>query len=127
VRRVAILIAALAFGSSAAQAQSYNVASGQSVKLWFFATVNPDCTPAGVPRVRVKAHPQHGRVTIGQKRDFVHFQPSNVRSACNTRRVLGTEVRYYAQRGYVGYDTVGAEVFYPNGSYRSGNFNINVR
>jgi hypothetical protein len=109
-----------------AQAQRY-VPSGGTVKLTFFCNINPDCSASGTPTVRITKPPEHGRVSVSQTRDFCYFQPSNPRSICNTRRVSGIAVRYTAQRGYTGYDSIGAEVFFPGGSMRSGTYNISVR
>jgi hypothetical protein len=120
-----LVVAGLLLGTVSAQAQY--VAAGKTVKLHFAASVNPDCSNAGTPTVRITRSPEHGRVTQQQTRDFTYFPPSNVRSACNTRRVSGVAIRYTAQRGYVGYDSVGVEIFYTTGRKRSGTFNINVR
>lgn len=108
-------------------AQAAYVAAGKTVKLYFAASVNPDCSNAGQPTVRVTKSPEHGKVALLQTHDFTFFQESNVRSACNRRRVSGVAVRYTAQRGYVGYDSVGIEIFYTSGRRRSGTFNINVQ
>jgi hypothetical protein len=126
VYRLAIAAACAVVTSGAAHAQRY-VPSGQSVKLTFVAAVNPDCSPAGMPTVRVTQGPQHGRVNLVRGRDFVYFQPSNIRSVCNQRRVSGIGIHYQSQRGYTGYDAVGLEVFFPTGTYRRGTFNVVVR
>ena len=109
-----------------AQAQRY-VPSGGTVKLTFFCNINPDCSASGTPTIRITKQPEHGRVAVSQTRDFCHFPPSNPRNVCNTRRVQGVAVRYTAERGHTGYDSVGAEVFFPDGAMRSGTFNISVR
>jgi len=121
----AALLCAPLFCASA-HAQRY-VPSGGSVKLTFFCNINPDCSASGLPTVRITKQPEHGRVSVSQTRDFCYFQPSNPRNVCNNRRVSGVGVRYTAQRGYTGYDSVGAEVFFPSGSMRSGTYSINVR
>jgi len=126
--RIAI-IAALAGAPlfcATAQAQRY-VLSGATVQLSFFCNINPDCSAAGTPTVRITKPPEHGRVAVSQTRGFCYFQRPNPRKACNNRRVPGVVVNYVAQRGYTGYDSVGVEVFYPGGAMRSGTFNIQVR
>jgi hypothetical protein len=124
--RIAIAVAALLASAGTAQAQR-TVVNGQTIQLQFFASVNPDCSARGTPTINVTQQPQHGRVSVVRIRDFTYFQPSNVRSVCNQRRVAGVGIRYTAQRGYTGSDTVGAEVIYPSGAYRRGAFNIYVR
>ncbi|MGZ5803151.1 MAG: hypothetical protein ACXWJT_03110 [Xanthobacteraceae bacterium] len=124
--RIAVIIAAFFFSVGAAHAQRY-VVNGQTVQLHFFASVNPDCSARGKPTVHITQPPQHGRASVAATRDFTYFPASNVRSACNQRRVSGVAVKYTSQRGYVGSDSVGAQVIYPSGGYRRGTFNIAVR
>ena len=111
---------------TSAQAQRY-VPSGGTVKLTFLCNVNPDCSSSGNSTIRITRPPEHGRISQTHTRDFCYFPPSNPRNVCNNRRVQGVVLRYTAQRGYTGYDSVGAEVFYPGGAMRSGTFNIQVR
>jgi len=113
--------------ASAQWGNPYNVPSGGSVKLGFYASVNPDCTAAGVPTLRITQPPRNGRVVIERTRDFVTFPQSNVRSVCNQRRVQGIMVRYISQRGYVGDDSLSGEMFWPSGTLRSGTVYIRVR
>ena len=122
----ASVLAGLLLSVFAARADFYTT-GGQSVKLYFAASVNPDCSNAGTATVRITKQPEHGRVSIQQTRDFVFFRESNVRSACNRRRVAGVAVRYTAQRGFTGYDSVGVEMYYASGSKRWGTFNIQVK
>ena len=124
--RIIIVAAALLLSTFGAQAQRY-VASGQTLKLYFTASVNPDCSAAGMPTIRVTKPPEHGRVSIKQTRDFLAFPQSDTRNVCNRRRVSGVVISYMSQRGYTGSDSVGAEIIYPTGSHRSGTFSITVR
>ena len=126
VMMAASLLAGLAMSMSAAKADFYTT-GGHKVKLFFTASVNPDCTNAGTSTVRITKAPEHGRVSVTQTREFGFFRESNPRSACNRRRVSGVGIYYTAQRGYSGYDTVAFEVYYHNGSRRSATANIQVR
>jgi hypothetical protein len=123
---VSALFATLLLSMNAAQAQRY-VASGQTLKLTFFCNINPDCSAAGAPTIRITKPPEHGRVSVTHTRDFCQFPPSNPRNVCNTRRVAGVAARYIAPRNYTGYDSVGVEVFFPSGQLRTGTYNISVR
>lgn len=124
-------VGGLALWCSAAQAQwfarPFNVPSGGSVKIGFYASVNPDCSDAGAWTFRVTQPPRNGRVVVERARDFVYFQPSNPRSACNQRRVQGLKIRYVAQRGYTGDDSFSGELFSPRGGHGSGTVYIRVR
>jgi hypothetical protein len=126
VLRLLVGVAGAALPCSAVHAQ-FAVVSGGTVNLGFFASVNPDCSSAGTPTVRITQQPRHGRVVVVRTRDFTSFSLSNPRSACNSRRVSGVSIRYISQRGYTGYDSLSGETFYQSGTYRSGTVNITVR
>ena len=124
--RLALVVIALFLWTGSAHAQR-TVVNGKTSQLYFFASINPDCSARGYPTVNITQQPQHGRVKIARGQDFVTFPESNVRSACNRRRVGGVGLHYTAQRGYTGPDSIGAEVVYSSGRYRRGTFNIYVR
>ena len=127
--RAAITIATVMLSATAAQAQfatKYAV-SGQSLKLYFAYSTNPDCSSIGPPTIRVTRAPEHGRLTVVQTKDFPNFPLSNPRSDCNRRRVAGAAIRSVSQRGYIGMDAVGVEIIFASGSMRQQNFTINVR
>ena len=123
-----LVIALSIFLSSGANAQISKVAaSGAPILLVQVHSTNPDCTTAGRPVVRVTQAPEHGRLSINNTAVFPSFPPSNVRSACNRRRVPGVVVRYVSQRGYTGTDAAAIEVYFPDGQARRGAYFITVR
>lgn len=124
--RTLLVLVTLLVSASSAHAQR-TVVNGKTIQLYFFASINPDCSSRGMPTINVTQQPQHGRVRVTRGNDFVTFPESNVRSVCNRRRVSGVGLHYTAQRGYVGPDSVGAEIISPSGGYRRGTFNVNVR
>jgi hypothetical protein len=124
--RVLVSIAVLLLSSVSAQAQRH-VINGQTIQLQFFVSTNPDCSARGYAVVTITQQPQHGRVRIARGSDFISFSESNPRSACNRRRLSGVGLHYTADRGYSGYDSVGAEVIYPSGRHGRGTFNLYVR
>ena len=111
--RIAIVFIALLLSVVSAQAKV--TVSGKPMIVYRAWATNPDCTSAGKVEIRVTEGPEHGRLSLRRGGVFPNFAQSNVRSACNRRRVPGVEVIYVSQRGYVGPDNVVIEVFYPGG------------
>jgi hypothetical protein len=107
-------IAAVLLSTVAAHAEKV-AASGHPLILFSASATNPDCTSLGAVVMRVTQPPEHGRVTIRPAGVFPTFPESNVRSACNRRRVPGMLATYTSQRGYTGSDYVAIQVLFPNG------------
>ena len=101
-------------------------ASGKPLKLYHAYATNPDCSSAGAVVLRITQPPAHGRVSIGHTGVFPTFAESNLRNACNRRRVPGVQATYVSQRGYVGPDSVGLQAIFPSGQERSVTIAINV-
>jgi hypothetical protein len=128
MQRAIIVAMSLLLSCAAARAQASRVAlSGATIELGQVAMVNPDCTAAGRPVIRITQQPEHGRLILSNASIFPYFRPINPRSDCNWRRVPGVIIKYTSQRGYTGPDSVRLEAFYPNGQARNGAFNITVR
>jgi hypothetical protein len=124
--RVLVSIAVLLLSAVSAQAQRH-VVNGQSIKLRFISSINPDCSMTGYVTVNVTQQPQHGRVRMTRGSDFAYYSASNPRSACNRRRVQGVGIYYTAERGYTGHDMVAVEVIGTDGRYGRGSWNLYVR
>jgi hypothetical protein len=117
-------VCGLVVGSNGA---AYNVAAGHELRvLWAYA-LNPDCSSLGQTVVRIVQQPQHGRIAVRNGRGFPAYASSNSHSVCNTRRVPGMEAYYQAAAGFTGFDSVGFDVIFPNGSYQQITRNIQVR
>jgi hypothetical protein len=114
MRLVLTVVAGLLLSVGVARAEKV-VPSGKPLILSQVAAVNPDCTSTGDMVMRVAQGPEHGRVSIRHTGIFPNFPASNVRSACNRRRVRGVQAIYVSQRGYLGWDTVVLESFGPLG------------
>jgi len=123
--RIALAVLGLLLSVVSAQADKA-VASGRPLKLYHAYSTNPDCSSAGAVVLRVTQPPQHGRVSISQTGVFPNFPESNLRNACNRRRVPGVQATYVSQRGYLGPDFVGLQALFPNGRERSVMISINV-
>jgi hypothetical protein len=121
--RTAVTITFALLSATGAQGQTAvkNVISGNSLKLSFFNSTNPDCSSRGPSTVRLVRSPEHGRVSFRRTADF----PSS-RSQCHQRRVPGTALYYQSQRGFGGMDYVEAEVIFPSGNLRRYSYSINV-
>jgi len=124
---IAIAIALMSATAAHGQTATRTVVSGQTMRIGFYNTTNPDCTAVGRTTIRLTYPPEHGRATITQTTGFPSFPQSNVRSACNTRRVAGTAINYTSQRGFVGTDNLQVEVIFASGTSRQVSYTLNVR
>ncbi len=125
--RVQFGVAAMLLASTALAWADRSVASGYPLILSNLYSTNPDCTSSGKIVVRVTRSPEHGKVTVRDAGVFPNFPESNIRSACNRRRVPGVQVIYVSQRGYTGPDFVGLQVNFPMGREATGRFPIQVK
>lgn len=78
--------------------------SGQRQRFGPFVEVNPDCSNAGTPVLKVEIQPTHGTVEFAPTSDYPYFPPTNVRSRCNDRKVDGLAGFYTSAAGYHGPD-----------------------
>ena len=125
--RIASIFLIILFSTPTALAQTRNAIPGKPLILFRTYSTNPDCTSAGEVVIRVTEAPRYGRVSISRTGVFPNFPASNLRSACNRRRVPGTVATYVAQRGYAGPDSLALEAIYPSGEMRQGSYHIMVR
>ena len=77
--RVALTVAALLLSAGTAHAQR-TVINGHTIQFAFVASVNPDCTARGIPKIIITQQPRHGRARVVRVSDFPSFRESNVRS-----------------------------------------------
>jgi hypothetical protein len=112
--RLAMVILGLVLSIGVAHADRV-AASGRPLVLYEAYSTNPDCSSAGSVVLRVAQAPEHGRVSIRRTGVFPSFPESNLRNACNRRRVPGVQAVYVSQRGYLGADLVVLEAIYPRG------------
>jgi hypothetical protein len=126
--RWALAVAALCFSlSSAAQSQTANktVAVGGVLKVAHYASVNPDCSPLGMPVVRVSVPPTHGVVRTVKSSGFSHY--SSPFDQCNARRVAGVSVEYRPKRNFAGTDSFSLDIIFASGRERVESFNLTVK
>jgi hypothetical protein len=121
------LIASFTIGAAAGAetvTKAVVVVAGGVLQLAHFASVNPDCTSKRKTVVRVTDGPAHGTILVKETKAFSTFRNYQ---QCNVRRVDGVAVEYLPQRGYLGADTVGLDVFYPSGEERMRVYDISVK
>lgn len=123
-----IVITCFAAATGAGRADEVrSVPSGVNRQIDFLASVNPDCSPIGLPTVRLIDGPSHGVLTTDKGRDFMTFPRSNPRHACNKRRVAGLKVFYQPEQGFVGVDHVRILVVAASGTERAATYEVRVR
>jgi hypothetical protein len=125
--RIPIFFLALLLSTPSAIAQTKTVIAGKPFKLHWAYSINPDCSSAGDAVIRITSPPANGSITVSRGGVFPTFPDSNVRSACNRRRVPGTIATYTARRGYTGSDTVSLEVIFPSGNQQQASYYLHVR
>jgi hypothetical protein len=109
-----------------AQSVSKTVAAGGVFKLGHYASVNPDCSPLGMPVVRLSAAPTHGVVRTVKTSAFSRFTKAPF-DQCNSRRVPGVSVEYRPERGFAGTDSFSVDIIYASGRERVESFAVTVK
>ncbi len=99
---------------------------GKSTRIEGFWEVNPDCTSREFGTIRVVDQPSHGTAVVYQETDFPSFAAANPRSACNSRKIPGTFVKYTPAPGYAGDDSLSIEAVNADGMSRKIDFTITV-
>ena len=103
------------------------VPTGRTQQIDFFASLNPDCSPTGVPTVRLIDGPSKGLVTTESGRDFMAFAKPNPRARCNSRRVAGLKLLYRSADNFIGSDKVRILILSGSGAGREATYDIQVR
>lgn len=101
--------------------------AGQSIRLDFAASINPDCTVREVPTVRIVDPPVNGTTQMKEMDDFTAFPAANPRSACNKARSRGLEITYTPNPGFLGTDSVSYETIGNDGYDRTIKVAITVK
>jgi Caspase domain len=83
-----------------------------------FFSLNPDCTRAVFPTIRIIEQPKHGKITFENGTGFPVYVKDNPRYECNKRRSDGALVFYEPELNFIGTDSVLIEVFYYASSER---------
>jgi hypothetical protein len=89
--------------------------AGMPVAISRSASVNPDCSVIGLPKMVVIQAPAIGDLTSAPGRVRPDFQPSNTRSECNLRQVQGLIVTYRPKGSASGIDSFSFDLIFPDG------------
>ena len=127
IKALAALLLPVLLSGPALADEARAVPSGVNQQIDFFASVNPDCSPAGMPTVRLLDGPSAGLITTDKARDFLAFPRGNVRHVCNRKRVAGVKLFYRSKPGYVGTDRVRILILSGSGTEREAIYAIGVR
>lgn len=101
--------------------------SGEKQRINWALSVNPDCTPDGMPTVIISTPPAHGRAFVEVGGHHPNFEKNNIRWRCNLREMPALLVYYQSEAGYVGEDRVGVDVVFPDGKVTLWDHPITVR
>jgi hypothetical protein len=97
--------------------------AGTSVLIYQTTSINPDCSPAGIPEVKVVSGPSHGKVEFLRVPVLPNVTP---KSKCYSVKVPGVKARYTPDAGFVGADKVRIRNKLIEGGFAYGNITISV-
>lgn len=101
---------------------------GKPLTVYYFYSLNPDCTPSGSALVEVTYRPHNGSVEIQHNVEhYPQYAPSNARFRCNTQRVPSEAVIYTSRPAFLGSDAFAVRTVYTeSGSESVKSFKISV-
>ncbi|MBY2934690.1 hypothetical protein [Rhizobium leguminosarum] len=85
---------------------SATVISGSRTIIYQSSFVNPDCSLAAVPRLKILDGGKHGEIQIVHEKVFPIFKRSNPRFKRNGRQVEGAVVYYTPGAKFTGSDKI---------------------
>jgi hypothetical protein len=88
---------------------------------------NPDCTPRGIPDLRISGSPLHGTAVVTRIEDFPSYPAANPRSSCNTKKLPGAALLYTPDSEYRGQDSLNLEIVNADGLSNKIYFDITVQ
>ncbi|TDW16581.1 hypothetical protein EV128_13433 [Rhizobium azibense] len=82
------------------------VTAGSRTVIYQSAFVDPDCTTAALPRLKILDAGKHGKIQIVHEKVFPNFKRDNPRFKCNNRKVEGASIYYTPNPKFRGSDKV---------------------
>ncbi|TCU14753.1 hypothetical protein EV132_108123 [Rhizobium sullae] len=86
--------------------RSATVTTGSRTVIYQSSFVDPDCSTAAIPRLKILDAGKHGKVQVIQEKVFPNFERSNPRFKCNSRKVDGASVYYTPSTKFTGSDKI---------------------
>ena len=100
--------------------------SGTALNVWYFYSVEIDCTSGGLPTVSVTSAASHGSVQIQNVEHFTEYPSTNQRYECNKKKSPSVAVVYTSGRSFVGVDRFVVRCVYPSGNVQTKEFVLTV-
>jgi hypothetical protein len=85
--------------------------SGLPLRLVHVTDLNPACSPAGKPIVRVVKNPEHGIVAVNGGEGYSSHASENPRHQCDFHPTSGVNAAYISAPGHAGPDSLAVDVF----------------
>jgi hypothetical protein len=124
----AILLASGLYASSAhASTWLKTMATGTTLEVGRYISVNADCSSTGYATVRVTTAPQHGALTTHKGKGFPYFAAGDSHYDCNMRKADAVLVEYRPEPGFIGTDYVSIDAIFANGGERMDDYQITVK
>ncbi len=99
----------------------------QKLRVATLYDLNPDCSPIGIPAVRILEPSKNGAVTFEKGTGFPTYPANNSRAKCNANGVDSEIIFYMPESGYMGTDSVTVEILYPAGNSVMRRYTIEVK
>jgi hypothetical protein len=84
--------------------------------MYYFVSVNPDCSSQGLAAVKLREAPAHGTVAIEDGSEFPHFPKDSQYYDCNLSQHPAVIVNYTSQVDFKGEDRFVLDAVSPNGT-----------
>jgi TonB family protein len=100
--------------------------SGTVQPVYYFYSLNADCTPNGLPTVEVVKAPSHGSIQVENVEGFTGYPSTNQRYQCNTQKRPTVVAAYISEKAFVGTDTFTLKGIFPSGNTTTKEFVVSV-
>jgi hypothetical protein len=123
------LLLSSAFAQEGLEKKQYTrvVPSETNQRIFFFTSLNPDCSASGNVNVRIVKKPEHDTVETIPTMNFPTYAKEHTRFKCNQHKVRGIQVNYKSAEKYVGDDALDMLVLFPGGFAWEVHVDIDVR
>ena len=105
----------------------YTAIAGREGRVAMAMSLNADCTPSGIPTIRVPNPPAHGTTAIRPGNYYPNYGQQTQRATCDLKPEPGVALFYQPAEGYLGPDTLLIEIIYPDGTDRTTSLALTVK